>query len=153
MALRGAAATLGPFQWYWGTKQGVSNPTTNGWMGFIYSAIQYAGPKLTAANVQKGLFAVPAVGGASNGTVTFQSGYGKTVGLPYNEYFGLGTDVEQIWYNPTLSGQANAVPIQVHGKFEYLNNGKRFSFGQFAKTKTDPPFFDSSKSNGLPTKS
>jgi hypothetical protein len=140
------SSSVGPFQWYWGTKQGTSNPTTNGWMRFIYNAIQYAGPKLTVANVQKGLFSVPAQGGASDGTTQFQTGYGKTVGLPYNEYFGLGTDVEQAWWNPNIFGGANAVPaITGQGKFEYLNNGKRFSFGQFAKGTT-PKFFDTSAS-------
>src|SRR5262249_9819028 len=73
-------APLGQFEWYWGTKQGTTAPTTIGWMSFIYGAIQYAGPKLTADNVRKGLFSVPAVGGASTGTVSFQTGYGRTVG-------------------------------------------------------------------------
>ena len=61
----GTQATLGAFPWYWGTKQGTTNPTVNGWTGFIYGAIHYAGPTLTAKNVQKGLFAVPAAGGAA----------------------------------------------------------------------------------------
>ena len=58
----GTQATLGAFPWYWGTKQGTTNPTVNGWTTFIYGAIHYAGPTLTAKNVQKGLFAVPAAG-------------------------------------------------------------------------------------------
>jgi hypothetical protein len=140
----GASATTGAFQWYWGTKQGVISAGGNGFFGFIYGALQYAGPKLTVENVKKGLFSRPAVGGASDGTVTFQTGYGRTVGLPYDEYFGLGTDVEMIWYNPNVTGGANAVASAVgKGKWVYLNNGKRFSFGSFPK---GAKFFDNASS-------
>jgi hypothetical protein len=115
-------------------------------MGFIYGAIQYAGPDLTAENVQKGLFSVPATGGASNGTVAFQTGYGRTVGLPYDEYLGLGTDMEMIWWNADLeTGGTNAVAdFPGKGRFMYLNDGKRFSFGQFPSK--EPKYFDESVS-------
>jgi hypothetical protein len=137
---------LGSFEWYWGKTQGTYAATTVGWMSFIYGSMHYAGPKLTAANVQKGLFSVPAVGGASNGTVSFQTGYGRTVGLPYDEYLGLGTDVEMIWWNPDLETDGtNAVAnFPGTGRFMYLNDGKRFSFGQFPKS--EPEFFDESAS-------
>ena len=139
-------APLGQFNWYWGTTQGTTAATTVGWMGFIYGAMQAAGPKLTAANVKQGLFAVPASGGASNGTISYQSGYGRTVGLPYDEYLGLGTDVEMIWWNPNLETDGtNAVEkFPGKGRFMYLNDGKRFSFGQFPKS--EPKFFDESAS-------
>jgi hypothetical protein len=140
----GALATNGIFPWYWGTKAGTTSATGSGWFGFIYNVINYAGPKLTVANAQKGLFAAPAVGGASDGTVTFQTGYGRTVGLPYDEYLALGTDVEMIWWNPNITGGANAVAQAVgKGKWMYLNNGKRFSFGSFP---TGAKFFDASAS-------
>jgi len=137
---------LGQFEWYWGKNQGTTSSTTVGWMSFIYGAMQYAGPDLTAANVRQGLFSVPAVGGASDGTVSFQTGYGRTVGLPYDEYLGLGTDVEMIWWNPTLKTDGtNAVAnFPGTGRFMYLNDGKRFSFGQFPKSQ--PKFFDGSVS-------
>ena len=139
-------APLESFNWYWGESQGTFAPTTVGWMTFIYGAIQYAGPKLTAKNVQKGLFSVPASGGASDGTVSFQSGYGRTVGLPYDEYLGLGTDVEMIWWNPDLETQgANAVAnFPGKGRFMYLNDGKRYSLAQFPEK--EPKFFDASAS-------
>jgi hypothetical protein len=139
-------APLGQFEWYWGKNQGTVAPTTTGWMGFIYGAIQYAGPKLTAENVQKGWFSVPASGGASNGTVSYQTGYGRTVGLPYDEYLALGTDVALIWWNPDLdTNGTNAVEtFPGKGRFMYLNGGKRLSFGQFPKS--EPKFFDESAS-------
>jgi hypothetical protein len=135
-------APLGQFDWYWGAKQGTTAPTTVGWMSFIYGSIQYAGPNLTAANVRKGLFSVPAVGGAANGTVSFQTGYGRTVGLPYDEYLGLGTDVELIWWNPDLqtTGSNAVANFPGKGRFMYLNGGKRLSFGQMPKS--EPKYFD-----------
>ncbi len=139
-------APLDSFNWYWGESQGTFAPTTVGWMTFIYNAIQYAGPKLTAENVQKGLFSEPASGGASDGTVSFQSGYGRTVGLPYDEYLGLGTDVEMIWWNPDLETQGtNAVAnFPGKGRFMYLGDGRRYSLGQFPAK--EPKFFDESVS-------
>ena len=140
----GTQATLGAFPWYWGTKQGTTNPTVNGWTAFINNAIHYAGPKLTPQNVQKGLFAVPALGGAAQGRVTFQTGYGRSVALPYDEYSALGTDKALIWWDPTAHGGANAVATIVgDGKFAYVNDGKRVRYGQLP-TKV-PPYFDSSK--------
>jgi hypothetical protein len=137
---------LGSFEWYWGKSQGTTAATTVGWMSFIYGAMQFAGPELTAANVQKGLFSVPAAGGASSGTVSYQTGYGRTVGLPYDEYLGLGTDVELVWWNADLQTDGtNAVAnFPGKGRFMYLNDGKRFSFGQFPKS--EPEFFDESAS-------
>jgi hypothetical protein len=139
-------APLESFDWYWGKNQGTFAPTTVGWMTFIYNAIQYAGPDLTPTNVRKGLFSVPASGGASDGTVSFQSGYGRTVGLPYDEYLGLGTDVELIWWNPELeSTGTNAVAnFPGKGRFMYLGGGKRYSFGQFPAK--EPAFFEESAS-------
>jgi hypothetical protein len=137
---------LGQFEWYWGKSKGTTAATTVGWMSFIYGAIQYAGPKLDAGNVQRGLFSVPAAGGASNDTVSYQTGYGRTVGLPYDEYLGLGSDVAMIWWNPDLQTDGtNAVAnFPGKGRFMYLNDGKRFSFGEFPKA--EPKFFDESAS-------
>jgi hypothetical protein len=140
----GQQATLGAFPWYWGTKQGTANPTVSGWTGFIYGAIHYAGPTLTAENVQKGLFAVPALGGAAQGRVTFQTGYGRSVALPYDEHSALGTDKALIWWDPTAHGGANAVATIVgDGKFRYVDDGKRVRYGQLP-TKV-PPYFDTAK--------
>lgn len=141
----GTQATLGAFPWYWGAKQGTTNPTVGGWVGFVYNAINYAGPKLTPANVRKGLFAVPATGGASQGRVTFQTGFGRSVALPYDEYSALGTDKALIWWDPSAHGGANAVATIVgDGKFQYLNGGKRVHYGQLPRR--EPPYFDKAQS-------
>ena len=140
---QGTQSSTGVFQWYWGNNQGNYTAALQGSFSFVYLALHYAGPALTAANVEKGLFAVPASGGASDGTTNFQSGFGKTVGMPYNEYALLGTDRNLAWWNADLTGGANAVPALVgKGKFMYLNDAKRYGYGQFPKQ--EPRFFDAS---------
>jgi hypothetical protein len=51
-----------------------------------------------------------------------------------------------IWWNPELqTNGTNAVAnFPGKGRFMYLNDGKRFSFGQFPKQ--EPKFFDESVS-------
>jgi hypothetical protein len=141
----GSESSTGVYQWYWGTQQGNYTAAISGGVGFVYSAIQYAGPKLTAKNVEKGLFSLPSTGGASDGTTNFQSGYGKTVGLPYDEYALLGTDRNLAWWNAELTGPANAVASLVgKGKFMYLNGAKRYGYGDYPKKQ--PKYFVESAS-------
>lgn len=131
---------LDVFTWYWGKTQGTT------WIGgstlfpFLYNALHYAGPTLTAENVKKGLFSRPAQGGASDGTNIFQNGYGMTVGMPYDEYALLGTDRSLAWWNGDVTGTSQAANIVGKGVFMYLNVGERFNYKQFPKT--EPKFFD-----------
>ena len=85
-SISGLPDYLDVYNWYWGKNQGNFWGIASGLFNSTYTAIQYAGPTLTAENVKKGFFSVPATGGATTGTVAFQSGYGKTVGMPYDEY-------------------------------------------------------------------
>ena len=141
----GTTSTTGLFDWYWGKEQGNNSQALQSVVGFIYAAIQNAGPKLTAKNVEKGFFAVPAAGGAADGTTNFQSGYGRTVRLPYDEYGSPGTDRNLAWWNPDITGGANAVASIVgKGKFVYLDDAKRYAFGEFPDKQ--PKFFDESVS-------
>jgi hypothetical protein len=141
----GSVSSTGAFQWYWGTSQGNSSTALSGGVGFIYQAIHYAGPTLTAKNVEKGLFSVPSSGGASDGTTNFRSGFGRTVGMPYDEYALLGTDRNLAWWNPDITGGANAVATAVgKGKFMYLDGARRLGYGQFPTKQ--PKFFDEAAS-------
>ncbi len=144
-AYEGSESSTGIFQWYWGTGQGNYAAGLQGHMSILYSALHYAGPTLTPANVEKGLFSVPATGGASDGTTNFQSGFGRTVGLPYAEYALLGTDRNLAWWNADITGGANAVASIVgKGKFMYLDDARRYGYGDFPKQQ--PKFFDESVS-------
>ena len=141
--ISGAPDYLDSFTWFWGKNQGNTWSIAPGLFGFTYGAIQYAGPTLTADNVKKGLFSVPATGGAATGTVTFQAGYGKTVGMPYDEYSQLGSDRALAWYDPDASGQMQAANLTGKGLFQYMDGGKRYSYKNLPKS--EPKFFDKSK--------
>ncbi len=135
------------FPWYWGTSQGNTSSTLGLVVQNAYVTMHYAGPKLTAANVQKGLFAAPATGGAADGTTYFQSGFGRTVGVPYNEHAAIGTDRNLAWWNAELTGPSNAAATLVgKGKLMYLDGGKRFRYAGFPTKQ--PKFFDESASVG-----
>ena len=142
----GTQATLGAFPWYWGTKQGTTNPTVNGWTGFIYGAIHYAGPDAHAPRTCRRACSRcrPRVVLRRAGSRSRPDSGGRSR-CPYDEYSALGTDKALIWWDPTAHGGANAVATIVgDGKFSYLNGGKRVRYGQMP-TKL-PSYFDTSKS-------
>ena len=91
--------------------------------------------------MKKGLFSVPATGGAAQGTVVFQSGYGKTVGLPYDEYSLLGTDRAFAYWNSDITVPTQLINIPGKGAFMYMDGAKRYNYKGFPKT--EPKFFDS----------
>jgi hypothetical protein len=125
--------------WYYGPNKGVFGSDSVLWPEFVYGALHYAGPDLTAANVRDGFFAVPAVSGAASGTTQFETGYGRTTGLPTDQYASLGADRALVYWNPTAKGGVQEIPGLVGtGMFAYLSGAKRYSYGQFP---TDPAFF------------
>jgi len=142
-ALTGLDSSLQPFQWYWGTTRGNTWSSTPGLFQFVYPALHYAGPTLTAANVRKGLFAAPALE-VRLASAPGLSGYGKTAGLPYDEFALFGADRELIWWNGNQEGPTQATNTEGKGVFEFLNEGKNVGYDAF--TKTEPKFFDKSAS-------
>jgi hypothetical protein len=129
---------LAPFQWYWGTSQGNTNSTALAPFAFTYQVMHYAGPTLTANNLKKGLFAAPSqeTVGASIGL----SGFGKTVGTPYDEYAAFGSDRALVWWSSDTTGPAQATNTVGKGLFMYLNEGESLALDQI--TKQTPKFFD-----------
>jgi hypothetical protein len=132
------------FTWYWGTQAGNNWGITTGATDWMYRALHYAGPNLTAETLKQGLFSAPANGGAATGTVTFQTGYGNTTGMPYEEYAQLGTDVAFMWWNGDLDGPSQVIGIPGVGNFMYLDNGKRYSYSSLPDEA--PTFFDEANS-------
>ena len=123
------------FRWYWGRQQGVYSTTIPSIISWIHNAVHYAGPTLTAENVRKGLFSVP-----SNETIRGRSGYGNTVGMPYPEYAGSGTDLALAYWDGEPTALTQAGPPTGKGVFRYLDGGKRYTFETMPKQ--EPKFFD-----------
>ena len=133
------------FDWYWGPNQGVYQAGPVAAVYNLYAGVSLAGPKLTPTTFRQGLFSYPAYGGAaSNQVVTFMFGYGKSAGLPYNEYSQVGLDYSVIWWNPTEVGKGKILFDDGTGKFMYIDGAKRYYAGQYPKG--EPKLFDPSNS-------
>ena len=125
------------FRWYWGLDQGTYSTTIPFVIAFVYGAVQYAGPTLTAENVRKGLFSVPATQSPRTG----QSGYGFTTGMPYPEYAAGGTDRGLAFWDGEPTANTQAGPPVGQGVFQYVDGGKRYTVNNMPKK--EPKFFDS----------
>ncbi len=139
--IAGSAMATTLSDWYWGKGRASEGIVTQNMVNWLANAIMYAGPDLTPANVQKGLFAVPARGGAaSDSPTTIQNGYGKTNGLTYPAYFQSGIDFAPMWWDSNTTGSSNAIRVEGKGVAWYVNDGKRYIAGTWP-TKTFN-FFD-----------
>ncbi len=115
------------FDWYWGKHQGVYQVIPVGALAVLHDGVSLAGPKLTPARFQQALFSMPAGGGAASNQVEgFMGGFGRTTGLPYDEYSQGGLDYTVIWWNPTAVGKEQALlprrhrPVHVHRRRQAL---------------------------------
>jgi hypothetical protein len=110
-------------------------------------AIMYAGPKLTAKTLQQGLFSVPAQGGSAEDSVyTIRQGFGRTDGLPYDEYLAGNKDFTVAWWDPDTEGPplTNLGLPGGPGTLWYLNGAQRYYASHWP---TKPlKFFDTSNS-------
>ena len=133
------------FKWYWGPNTGVYSFTPVAPLYTLYAGVMLAGPKLTPKLFQQGLFAMPANGGAaSNQVQSYMFGYGRTSGLPYDEYSVVGLDYAVMWWSPTDTGKGKLVLDEGTGRFRYIDGAKRYHAGQWKKG--EPKLFDKSNS-------
>ncbi len=128
------APVLGAQEWYWGSEPSTTSTFAGIAVGYLASAIHYAGPDLTAKNVQKGFFSIPARGGAASDLPTGpMSAFGKTAGLPYDSYMNAGGDAAVIWYDSDALGASQVRPTPGKGVTYYVDNAKRYKLGTFPK--------------------
>ncbi len=139
-----------PLNWYWGETVGTSASATPGHLTWLLTGIQAAGPGLTPKTFRQGLFSIPASGGAAQGYPTGSlSGYGRTAGLPYDEYLTSGLDFAPVWWDPDTSGPSQGTGSDGKGVAWYADGAKRYKsstvpkkqFGWFDK-KTSVDEFD-----------
>ncbi len=112
------------FDWYWGLNKGTSASYSSLGTRWLAYGLQYAGPKLSAKTFQQGYFATPARG---------TTAYGKTAGLPYDSYFGLGTRAAAVWFDPVTVGSSQVRESIAAGVTWYVNGGEVWAAGQFPK--------------------
>ncbi len=119
-----------PVQWYYGTGNGTSTAFMTNVVTWLMQGIMYAGPKLTPQTFKQGHFAAPASGGATSGSgLNAQAGYGRTNGLPYDEYLRGNKDFALVWWDPdTVGPQVGSVPGGL-GASWYVDSGKRYHAG------------------------
>ena len=128
-----------PLNWYWGEGVGTQVQSTIPLrLGWLVNGIQAAGPKLTAKTFQQGLFSLPATGGAaSNYPTSMMTGYGRTAGLPYDEYLQLTLDFAPVWWDADTVGPTNSngslIPGESKGVVQYVGQGKRYKSGAWPK--------------------
>ena len=71
-------------------------------------------------------------------------GFGRTTGLPHDDYSIGDHDYTVIWWNPTEVGKGKYLLDDGTGRFMYIDGARRYHAGQW--TKGEPRLFDPSKS-------
>jgi hypothetical protein len=118
---------IDPLNWYWGVGVGTSTSSGPTILTWLMNGISAAGPRLTPKTFQQGLFAMPALGGAAQGyTTSVLTGYGKTAGLPYDEYNILGLDFSPIWWDGDTTGPSNGTGTLGKGLDWYTDGAARY---------------------------
>jgi hypothetical protein len=132
-------------QWYWGRGNGTANVQTTATVAnWLMSGIMYAGPKLTPQTFKQGYFAIPAAGGAADDDpYSVQYGYGRTAGLPYDEYLRGTQDYTVVWWDPDTQGSAaTAGGAPQPGTYWWLDGAQRYAAGRWPTKALK--FFDKS---------
>ena len=125
------------FQWYWGKSQGTHSPGIFSLVYRLYNGVMTAGPRLTGATFKAALRRFPASGGAFQDMIT-----NLETGIPPAPIPERGTALG--WWDPKATGGSNQIGIPGTGKYQYVNDGKRYLNGSYPKQLQ--PFFDPSKS-------
>jgi hypothetical protein len=125
--------TISTADWFWGPSQGTSAGSA-AFLGWLMLGVHTAGPNLTPKTFRQGLFSAPATGGAATGsTTTMMNGYGKTAGLPYDEYLTTGADFVPIWWDSETVGPSQAVGLEGKGVAWFVGAAKRYLAGSYPK--------------------
>jgi hypothetical protein len=138
-----ANPALDAVQWYFGAGKGTSSTQHGNLVDKFTQLITYAGPNLTPKTMQQGMFSVPAYGGAAaKSQQTIQQGFGRTDGLPYDEYLAGNKDFVAAWWDSKTPGPAiqNLGLPAGQGTLYYVNGAQRY-YGSHWPTKP-MTFFD-----------
>ena len=141
-ATKGVAGST--LDWFWGPTQGTASARIANSLPWLMQGIHAAGPDLTPATFKQGQFSIPARGGsASNSPLGSVNGFGRTVGLPYDEYNRGALDFAVAWAAPDIAG-ASATGQVGKPSLQFVNNAQRYNGGTWPTKKI--AFFDPSSS-------
>ena len=140
--------SVATFQWFWGTDKGTRWDGSNALLGALYTAIQFAGPKLTKQTVDA------VAGQAAQG----ERGRGRRVQQQRVHVRGAATGSRGRHRHPRhgaglvepeRGGDRATTTSSLNGKGEYmyLDDGKRYVAGTFPKAKKK--FFDTKNSTSI----
>jgi hypothetical protein len=117
----------GSLNWYWGEDNGTVSPGVSQGLPWVMRGIHAAGPKLTPKTFQQGLFALaPRYGAAFDQPIGSMNAYGKTAGLPYDEYLTTGADFSVFWWDPDTTGPGAGPGTDGLGISWFVNDGQRY---------------------------
>ena len=132
---------LDVFNWYWGKTQGNNWGIASGLFNSAYTAIQYAGPTLTAREREEGFLlgarprAAPPPGRWRSSPGTGRPWACRTTSTPCSV-----PTARFAYWNGDVTGPSQAVNIVGKGVFMYMDEGKRYNYKGFPKA--EPKFFD-----------
>ena len=133
-----------PLNWYWGEGAGSTAAVIPSMVKWLLDGIHSAGPDLTTKTFRQGLFSMPAMNGAAQGyPVGLMTGYGRTPGLPYDEYLSFGLDFSPVWWDPDTTGPSAGTGTEGKGITWYADAAKRYKPGTAPKKQFG--WFDESK--------
>ncbi len=143
-------AALTPLDWYWGPKNYTSTARLGNGITWLLQGIHAAGPDLTPKTFQQGQFSIPASGGGTT-PIGFLIGYGRTTGLPYDEYNRAPADYLLMWMADVEAYNATGT---LDKPSSFFVNGKdgypvRYRAGTYPTKKV--AWFDKSKSKAYLT--
>ena len=134
--------------WYWGLNNYSMSARLGNGVDWLFQGIHAAGPKLTPETFKQGQFSMPAVGGSASGIpLGGMTGYGRTTGLPYDQYNRVASDFLLMWMRnveaPDATGTAHT-PSAWYVTDPKTGELQRYRAGTFPTKKV--AWFDPAKS-------
>jgi len=139
-----ATQSLQGFQWYWGTNLGTSMGSVTSAVELLRTGVHLAGPRLTAAQLSRGMCAMGGIGGAADGTQSSMRAPCRAAGLPWYEHHAGSIDASLGWWDPNAVYTTSAGQTVGPGAWRFVDEGRRYRSDTFPRAAE--PFFDADRS-------
>jgi hypothetical protein len=123
------------YQWQFGAPPPASStyPLIYAVPFLFFLGEHLAGPDLTPASFQQGMFSYPVTGG---GPTVATLSFGRHGIWPNDDYLGFD-DATEIWWDPLARGQ-DEIGRNGAGLYRYVDGGRRYRVGTFPSTPAHP---------------